>query len=143
MASRRCSPSRHRFRLSPFAFFDAPWLDSAQFVSCSSLRRARSVPLFLRVLSRSSLFSSPLSRVVRAKLLAVDIESVTRARDTMKCCACLCPRHRIRPTATLLYSSRRCSPSPFSVRAIKLTWTRSRRRSTCRQEIPRIGRRRS
>nr|ACF78981.1 unknown [Zea mays] len=49
------------------------------------------------------------------------------------------PRHRIRPTATLLYFSRRCSPSPFSVRAIKFTWTRSRRRSACRQEIPRIG----
>jgi hypothetical protein len=50
-ASRRCSPSHRRFRLSPFAFVDAPWLDSAQFASCSSLRRVRSVPLFLRMLS--------------------------------------------------------------------------------------------
>ena len=82
--SHRCSPSRRRFRLSPFAFVDAPWLDSAQFASCSSLHRACSVPLFLRVLSRSFLFSSPSSRVVRAKLLAVDIESVTRALDTVK-----------------------------------------------------------
>jgi hypothetical protein len=97
----------------------------------------------LCVLSRSFLFSSPSSRVVHAKLLAVDIESVTCARDTMKCCVCLCPRHRIHLTATLLYSSCRCSASPFSVRAIKFTWTRSRRRSACRQEIPRIGRRRS
>jgi hypothetical protein len=53
--------SRHRSRLSP-AFVEAPWLNSAQFAFCSPLRRARSVPLFLRVLPRSSLFSSPPSR---------------------------------------------------------------------------------
>jgi hypothetical protein len=52
---------RHLSRLSPFAFVEAPWLDSAQFVSCSPLRHARSVLLFLRVLPRSSQFSSPLS----------------------------------------------------------------------------------
>ena len=41
---------------------DPSWLDSAQFASCSSLRRARSISLFLRVLPRSSLFSSHPSR---------------------------------------------------------------------------------
>jgi hypothetical protein len=54
--------SRRRSRLSPFAFVEASWLDSAQFTSCSPLRRTRSIPLFLRVLPRSSLFSSPPSR---------------------------------------------------------------------------------
>jgi hypothetical protein len=37
-------------------------LGSVQFAYCSPLRRARSVPLFLRMLPRSSLFSSPSSR---------------------------------------------------------------------------------
>jgi hypothetical protein len=45
--------------LAPSPRFPAPWLDSAQFASYSPLRHARSVPLFLRVLPRNSLFSSP------------------------------------------------------------------------------------
>jgi hypothetical protein len=42
--------------------------------------------------------------VVRAKLLAVDIESVTRALDTVKCCVCLCPSPPNHDLALLLAS---------------------------------------
>jgi hypothetical protein len=54
--------------------------------------------------------------VVRAKLLAVDIESVTRALDTVKRYVCLCPS----PTVTSLCSSRHCSPSLSSARDLSL-----------------------
>jgi hypothetical protein len=67
--------------LEPFAFIEAPWLDSAQFASCSSLRRARSVPLFLRVLLRSSLFSLFHRVVMRAKFSARDCGRVHRIRQ--------------------------------------------------------------
>jgi hypothetical protein len=69
--------------LEPFAFIEAPWLDSAQFASCSSLRRARSVPLFLRVLLRSSLFSLFCRVVMRAKFSAHDCGRVHRIRNAL------------------------------------------------------------
>jgi hypothetical protein len=50
---------------------------------------------------------------------------------------------RARSTMTSLCLSRRYSPSPSLVRAIKFTRTRSRRRSARQQEIPKIGWRRS
>jgi hypothetical protein len=71
--------SRRRSRLSPFAFVEAPWLDSAQFASYSPLCRARSVPLFLRVLPRSSLFSFLPSRC-RARKTARSRHRVRNAR---------------------------------------------------------------
>jgi hypothetical protein len=60
-----------------------------------------------------------------------------RALDTVKRCVGFCPRAR--PTVTSLCFSRRYSPSPSPVRAIKFTRTRSRRRSARQQEISRIG----
>jgi hypothetical protein len=63
---------------APSPLFQAPWLDSAQFASCSSLRRARSISLFLHVLPRNSWFSSPPSRC--------------RVRETAR------SRHRVRNT---------------------------------------------
>jgi hypothetical protein len=87
----RCSPSspltvesparcsRRRSCLSPFAFAEVLWLDSAQFASYSPLRRARSVSLFLRVLPRSFLFSSPLSRC-RARATTRSRHRVCNAR---------------------------------------------------------------
>jgi hypothetical protein len=42
--------------------------------------------------------------VVRAKLLTIDIESVTRALDMVKCCVCLCPSPPDRDLALFLAS---------------------------------------
>jgi len=107
----------------------------------NSLRRTRSVLLFLRVLPQSSMFSSPPSRC--------------RARETV------CSRYQVRDTRAghgkvlrgLVSESARPWPRFASrvatrqvlspVRAIKFTRTRSRRRSVRHQEIPRIGWRRS
>jgi hypothetical protein len=70
----------------------APWLDSAQFAPELPvppwLRRACSV---VPACYREAPCSVPLRHVVmRAKLLAVDVESVTRALDMVKRCVCLC-----------------------------------------------------
>jgi hypothetical protein len=77
--------------LEPFAFIEAPWLDSAQFASCSSLRRARSVPLFLRVLLRSSLFSSLSLRCYARKVLCSRLGSCSSNSPTL-CCRFDCHR---------------------------------------------------
>ena len=54
---------------------------------------------------REALYSVPLRRVVvRAKLLVVDIKSVTRALDTVKRCVGLCPSPPDRDLALLLAS---------------------------------------
>jgi hypothetical protein len=72
--SARLGWSRHRSRLSPFAFVEAPWLDSAHFASCSPLRRACSVPLFLPARAAAKLsvqFSSIALLCARSSLLAM------------------------------------------------------------------------
>jgi hypothetical protein len=74
--------------------------------SCAGCREAPYSVLLCRV-------------VVRAKLVAVDIESVTRALDTVKRCVCLCPSLPDRDLALLLAASLLAKSFPCSRHKIR------------------------
>jgi hypothetical protein len=103
-SSRCCSPCS---LCSPM---ELPSLSARQ---SNSLRRARSVSLFLECCREAPCSVRLHHVVVRANLLAVDIKSVTRALDTVKHCVGLCPSpldHDLAlPLASLLAKS---FPSP-------------------------------
>jgi hypothetical protein len=111
-SSRLCAQPGPRSPCFSLAFMVFPWSFPAHAFRCSyaCCREAPYLVLLRRV-------------VVRTKLLAVDIESVTRALDMVKRCVCLCSSP---PDRDLAFFLRRCSLSPSLVHAIKFAQPRSR-----------------